>query len=216
MKTRRKVLKSAGAFVGTLVVGRVFVSAAGGAEAPTRSEIISAIGCTLLPANGERGGYQLLEGHGINEEVSNKLRAIRDEDLLAFNSGAAAAVGEKDFVKQDEQKRAAYLKTIVSKNLADPKIAAVSERVYRAARVAVFTTYYQNFPEVITRDASGQPMTIAGDTHQILNPNTKKLWTGWDQAGFSGTWRWPEEEARRKELRRIAKTVAPGFQRFEA
>ncbi|MBI4463424.1 MAG: GMC family oxidoreductase, partial [Acidobacteria bacterium] len=40
------------------------------------------------------------------------------------------------------------------------------------------------------------------DTHQITNPNTKQLVTGWDVAGFKGPMEWEEEEQRRAMMKK--------------
>ena len=38
----------------------------------------------------------------------------------------------------------------------------------------------------------------------VINPNSTKLVTGWDVAGFTGPWSWEEEEARRTYIKTIA------------
>ncbi len=66
--------------------------------------------------------------------------------------------------------------------------------VYDQTREAVFTVYYQNFPEDHwPRDAKRVPLLRAGDEHQITNPSTPDIVTGWDVAGYAGPLTWEEE-----------------------
>ena len=215
LTSRRDFLIEVGAVVGAAAVANSVAHAAQSAGAATRLQIVAALGDTLIPSGMGDPGYRDLEKYGLTEEVLKKLGALSDDDLLAFNAGAAFADDEKSFVQLDADARANYLTQIVDMKIPDKKLQAICERIYRAARFAVFTTYYQNFPEVVQRDAADVPIPVPGDTHQIINPNTKRLVTGWDQAGFDGPWSWAEEEARRVELQRLARSIGPEFQRFE-
>jgi hypothetical protein len=80
----------------------------------------------------------------------------------------------------------------------------VLQKVFRLTRNRVLLVFYQNFPEnKIARDKNDIPILKPGDQHQILNPNTKQLVTGWDVAGFGGPLSWDEEEARRAKWMKI-------------
>ena len=64
--------------------------------------------------------------------------------------------------------------------------------------------YYQNYPEHrIPRDSDDVPILAPGDTHQITNPNTTRLFTGWDLSSFHGPLTWEEEERRRAYYKKI-------------
>ena len=78
------------------------------------------------------------------------------------------------------------------------------QKVFRFTRIQIFKVYYQNFPENrVTRDEDRIPSRPPGDQHQIINPNTKELFTGWDAANFPGPLSWEEEEARRAKWMKI-------------
>ena len=67
------------------------------------------------------------------------------------------------------------------------------------------TVYYQNFPENrVPKDKNGIPLASAVDQHGIVNPNTTKLVTGWDVAGYPGPVRWEEEEQLRARMKKIS------------
>jgi hypothetical protein len=86
----------------------------------------------------------------------------------------------------------------------DPSVIQTVRKVFRFARAQVFKVYYQNFPENhVARDKNNFPILPPGDQHQIINPNTKELVTGWDIANFPGPLSWEEEEARRAKWMKI-------------
>ena len=97
--------------------------------------------------------------------------------------------------------------TAGSGSLADALPAQTIETVqmiFRLVRIRVMTVFYQNFPEnKIARDANRIPILPAGDQHQILDPNTSELVTGWDVANFPGPLSWAEEEERRARWMKI-------------
>jgi hypothetical protein len=47
------------------------------------------------------------------------------------------------------------------------------------------------------------PILKAGDKHQITNPNTREIVTGWDIAGFKGPLSWEEEEEQRAKFKKV-------------
>jgi hypothetical protein len=83
-------------------------------------------------------------------------------------------------------------------------VVQVLQKVFRTTRTRVFNVFYQNFPENhIARDSNKIPVVKPGELHQIINPNTKQLVTGWDVANFPGPLSWDEEEARRAKWKKI-------------
>ena len=88
--------------------------------------------------------------------------------------------------------------------IADEETAQTLRRALQGIRRRVFQVYYSNYPEhALPRDADGVPVLPAGDTHQITNPNTTALVTGWDTAGYMGPLTWEEEERRRALVQKI-------------
>src|SRR5262249_53678640 len=74
---------------------------------------------------------------------------------------------------------------------------------YRGARTRILSVYYKNFPEhEAKRNAQGEPILQPGDAHQITNPNSRKIVTGWDIAGYKGPPTWEEEEQLRAEAKK--------------
>ena len=102
---------------------------------------------------------------------------------------------------------------------------------YRTVRRSVLTVFYGNFPEnkgpmdlssiavlkpLVWDD--GLPLLKPGDLHQITNPNTKELVTGWDIARNTGSYTWEEEEEKRKYFQKLdwkedPSEVPPGGER---
>ena len=213
--SRREFLKDTSIGVG--IIG-IATTAAGVAISQTPAngrDIIAAIGDTLIPSAPGDPGYRDLEPYQITDEVLKGMGGIAEEELIAFNNGSAELFGGRAFVDLGENERADYLHLILEKKIEDKKLLATCEKIYNITRVRVLTVYYQNFPEVVRRDANDLPILQPGDTHQIINPNTRKLVTGWDQAGFGGPWTWDEEEKRRAEIKKLAASIAPAFQRWE-
>src|SRR5262249_41908137 len=93
---------------------------------------------------------------------------------------------------------------IVDGKIADPEQKTRLQIFYRGARARILSVYYRNYPEhEVKRNAQGEPILKPGDTHQIHNPNTKKLVTGWDIAGYRGQPDWEEEEEQRAWAKKI-------------
>ena len=53
------------------------------------------------------------------------------------------------------------------------------------------------------RDQNDIPLLRSGDTHQITNPNSDRLITGWDISRFEGPLTWDEEVQRRTRFQKI-------------
>ena len=93
---------------------------------------------------------------------------------------------------------------IIKGNPIDASLLRTLQKVYRLTRTRVFTVYYSNYPEhVVPRDENDVPILPPGDQHQITNPNTKRITTGWDIAGYNPQLSWEEEEDRRARAKRL-------------
>jgi len=206
--SRREFLKSAstGPAAVALLPGVMY----GSSETPQtgmahRRAVFAALGDTLIPTDQADPGYKSLESYNITEEVMKGLTAITEGDLEAFNRGSAEFFDGRDFLRLTESQRADYLRLIIAgRKFTNKSQSVVTRRVYERTRTRVFTVFYQNYPEnVIPRDAQGVPTLKPGDKHQITNPNTNELVTGWDIAGFHGPLTWEEEEERRQKFKKI-------------
>ncbi len=192
------------------IVGVAAATAAGArtpADAQTagRTEVIAAIGDTLIPSDPGDPGYKDLEAHRITEEVMKALPGVADEDATLWNDTAKAKFQGKAFLELGRAEREQYVQQVLDGTAAgDEKTTATLRRVFRNTRRRVLNLYYANFPEhQWPRDRNGRPILEPGDTHQITNPNTQALVTGWDQCGFWGPLTWEEEERRRAEMKQV-------------
>lgn len=226
--TRRDFLKESGA--GVAVIGVLSQklgakNAADLAHAPAvdRKRLIEALAETLIPTADGYPGYQHLEVHGITDEVLKGLQMLTPQDLNVFNAAAGELYSGTSFLDLNPEQRAEYLHLIVASFPAgtynDPEPTKSSadltshveqsalstlQKVFRFTRNRVLITFYRNFPEDrIARDKNGLPVLPPGDLHQIIDPNTKQLVTGWDVANFPGPLSWEEEEARRAKWMKI-------------
>ncbi|HXG68264.1 MAG TPA: hypothetical protein VNO70_24425 [Blastocatellia bacterium] len=205
--SRREFLKRTGG--GPLALTAVTPGLVFGKGEPSarvdRHAIFAALGDTLIPTDPGDPGYRSLERYRITEEVMKGMTALPDDDLEAFNKGSALFFAGRDFLQLTESQRVDYLRQILDgSKFADKAHLRTLHRVYRQTRARVFTVFYQNYPEnVIPRDQNGVPILKPGDEHQITNPNTKKIVTGWDVAGFKGPLTWEEEEQRRALFKKI-------------
>lgn len=179
------------------------MSAAGLNAGVARNAILFAIGDTLIPSSPGDPGYRDLEWHGITDEVSRRIE-IKDEDLEFFDRTCIDAAGRR-FTALNENQRADFLyKVIRGEGSGDQAVQQKLREVYQHVREMVFTVYYQNFPEQSwPRDSLRAPLVKPGDTHQITNPNTTNVFTGWDLAGYAGPLSWEEEERRRNYFKKI-------------
>lgn len=169
-----------------------------------RKAILFAIGDTLIPSAPGDPGYRDLEWHGISDEVDRRLEDVTEEDLDLFNKSCTGLL-QKCFTELTESKRAEYFNLILKEgSLKDDKLQGKLRTVYDLTREAVFTVYYQNFPQNRwPQDANGVPLLRPGDTHQITNPNAPGIFTGWDRAGYAGPLTWEEEQRRRIYFKKI-------------
>ncbi len=169
-----------------------------------RREIIFAIGDTLIPSRPGDPGYKDLEWYGITEEINNRLEALPDADLDGFNK-SSVGVFKKNFTELSEDLRSKYFELLLqSGSLKNEPLQKKLLEVYSNTREVVFTVFYQNFPQNHwPRDANRVPILRPGDDHQITNPNSSAIPTGWDLAGYAGPLTWEEEERRRKYFKKI-------------
>ena len=174
--------------------------------------VVAELGALLVPSRRGDPGYKDLEPYGITEQVLKNLPGSKatgtdqaSDGLLAlFNDAAKQLFAGKSFLELDEQQRIGYLDLIDDgSKIADPDLRSRLRLFYHAARIRILTVYYQNYPEhEVKRNAQGEPILKTGDIHQITNPNTKQLVTGWDVAGFRGPMEWEEEEERRASMKK--------------
>lgn len=199
-------------FVKRSAVGSAAIAAASSAlaSAPAaldvdrRHQVVSALGDAFIPSAPGDPGYKDLEQYGITDYVLKNLK-ISDDMVQALNDGAKPFFAGKTFLELDEKQREQYLETIVDgSKLTDEKQRSQLQTIFRASRTRILTVYYQNFPENnVKRNDKGEPILKPGDKHQITNPNTKQLVTGWDIAGFKGPMEWEEEEQRRAMMKKM-------------
>lgn len=206
--SRREFLKrSAGGSAAIAALAPEFASAKGEPQPSAtiaRHAVIAALGDTLIPTDPGDPGYRSLEIYRITEEVTKGITALPDSDIEAFNKGCGLFFAGRSFLQLTESQRADYLRFVIEgSRFTDKAQLRTLQRVYRQTRTRVLTVFYQNYPEnVIPRGQDGAPILRTGDKHQIINPNTAAIVTGWDIAGFGGPLTWEQEERRRAMLKR--------------
>ena len=168
-----------------------------------RLAVVSAMGDALIPSAPGDPGYKDLEAHGISQEVLKGLQGLSDDLLAALNQSSQDLFDGKKMVDLDEKERESYLKEIIGgKSFVDKGTLFKLQTTYKMLRLRILTVYYQNFPEnVVPKDSRGGPITK--DLHQISNPNTQELVTGWDVANYPGPVTWEEEERLRARMKNI-------------
>lgn len=208
-------------------VSRLWSQSFGAEDSPAvdLKELVAALGDTLIPTDQGYPGYRRLEGHGITDEVLKGLQGIERRDFAVLNAATRDFFNGRLFVNLSEQERTRFLQMVAnsfprgsfgppavtltagSGSLADAlpvQTIETVQKIFRLVRIRVMTVFYQNFPEnKIARDANRIPILPAGDQHQILDPNTSELVTGWDVANFPGPLSWAEEEDRRARWMKI-------------
>lgn len=169
-----------------------------------RVAIVAAIGNTLIPSDPGDPGYRVLEDHNITAEVLKQL-PVTDEDLELFNDHAGEMFSKEDFLQLSESEKEQYFDAIFSgKSIDEQETNRILLSALQRIRRRVFRVYYSNYPEhALPRDADEMPILPAGDNHQITNPNTTTLVTGWDTANYMGPLTWEEEERRRAIVKEI-------------
>ena len=188
--------------------------------------VVGALGGVFIPSRPGDPGYKDLESYGITDYVLKNLQVSEPEEnykrsgvpsedaahvtgeglLEEFNNTSKPFFEGKTFLELDDQQKEQYLELIADGNkITDAELRSKLQLFYRAARNRILTVYYQNYPEhEVKRNAQGVPILKPGDTHQITNPNTKKLVTGWDVAGFNGPMKWEEEEQQRAKMKKLS------------
>ncbi|MEE8350267.1 MAG: twin-arginine translocation signal domain-containing protein [Acidobacteriota bacterium] len=204
--SRRDFLKTTGMGAAAIPAAGVASTRPVQAQAATdRTAVIAALGDTIIPSDPGDPGYRTLEPYNITAEVMKGLTGLSDDDLSTFNNGTASFFSGKTFLELGESERADYLNLIIEGDrITDDQLRGKLQSVYRLTRLRVMVIYYQNYPEHrLPRDANDVPILPPGDTHQITNPNTERVVTGWDVAGFRGPLTWEEEERRREYYKKI-------------
>jgi len=195
-RDRRSFLKRAMLSLGAVV----WINPAQLGSEAGRLRILSALGDTIIPSKPGDPGFVDLEPHGIVQAVSNTLVSLADSPLERFNQAPAPLFQGRTFVELDQNERVDFLKRVIAGESGDPAV----RRVYKLVRVAVLNVFYSNFPEhKVARDAEGIPILKPGDRHQITNPNTDRLVTGWDVAGYRGPLSWEQEEQMRAGMQKV-------------
>ena len=172
------------------------------ATADPNEQVVAALGALFVPSASGDPGYRDLERYGITAYVMQKLPADGSEP---FNSAAKQFFDGKSFLDLDEKQREQYLELIVdAKRITDEKLRLSLQIFYRAARARILSVYYKNFPEHEVNWNDQREMILKpGDQHQISDPNTTKLVTGWDVASYTGPMDWAEEEQRRNRMKKL-------------
>ena len=170
-----------------------------------RQAIFFAIGDTLIPSSPNDPGYKDLEWYGITDEVNRRLEDLPDNDLDLFDKSSITPF-KKRFTELSESRRAEYFNLILQRDgMKDETLQKKLKEIYGHVRELVFTIYYQNFPEDRwPRNSLRVPLLKPGDGHQITNPSTPGILTGWDLAGYAGPLTWEEEERRRNYFKKIS------------
>ncbi len=198
--SRRHFLKK------TALGSAVLASTAAPAQAQTdRLQILAALGDTLIPSAAGKPGFKSFQPYGITEEVNKSLTALPDELFATFNQATTEFFKDRIFIELNEDERAQFLRKVISGDeFTDRTLHQKVRRLYRLVRISVFRVFYSNFPEgKIARDGNGIPSPKPGELHQITNPNTTDLVTGWDIAGYRGPLTWEQEEKQRAEVQKI-------------
>ncbi len=198
--SRRHFLKK------TALGSAVLASTAAPAQAQTdRLQILAALGDTLIPSAAGKPGFKSFQPYGISEEVNKSLTALPDELFATFNQATTEFFKDRIFIELNEDERAQFLRKVISGDeFTDRTLHQKVRRLYRLVRISVFRVFYSNFPEgKIARDGNGIPIPKPGELHQITNPNTTDLVTGWDIAGYRGPLTREQEEKQRAEVQKI-------------
>ena len=162
------------------------------------SAVVAALGDVLIPSDPGDPGYKTLEPYNITAEVM-KDWPVSDEELVLLNSQAGELFSGKTFLQLKETERESYFDSVFAGERGEDL-----RRTLWRIRQRVFRVFYKNYPEhALPRDRQGVPILPPGDTHQITNPNTKRLATGWDVSGFMGPLTWEEEQRRRSIVEKI-------------
>ena len=186
--------------------GVLNLAAAAAAPSDPKKQIVSALGAVFIPSKPGDAGYKELEVYGISDYIMKELPGA--DTLEAFNAAAKRFFDGKAFLELDDKQREDYLRLVVDgSKITDEAERKSLQACYRGARARILKTYYQNYPQFqVKRNAAGDPILKPGDAHQTMweyeIPNTKKIKTGWDVAGYKGRLGWEEEEQLREKAKK--------------
>jgi hypothetical protein len=199
--SRRDFLKKTGSGVTGTAVALASIKTSQAAPAALDADpavVVAALGDVLIPSDPGDPGYKTLETYNITAEVMKDL-PVSDEELVLLNSQAGELFSGKTFLQLKESERESYFDSVFSGERGEEL-----QRTLMRIRQRVFQVFYKNYPEhALPRDRQGAPILPPGDTHQITNPNTKGVSTGWDVSGFMGPLTWEEEQRRRSIVEKI-------------
>ena len=189
---RREFFKKAATGIGAFMLPVTVVEAAVDVD---RLRILAALGETIIPSKPGDSGYLELEPYDITLAVNKVLVSLTDQMFVHFNQASREFFEGRTFVELSEEERAEFLKTVIDgSKFADKASGRTAKRVYRLVRVAVLNVFYSNFPQhTVRRDAEGIPILREREEHQVTNPNTNDVTTGWDIAGYRGPLTWEQE-----------------------
>ncbi len=199
--SRRDFLKKTGSGATGTAVALASIRTAKAAPAALDVDpaaVVAALGDVLIPSDPGDPGYKTLEPYNITAEVMKDF-PVSDEELVLLNSQAGELFAGKTFMQLKESERESYFDSVFSGERGEEL-----QRTLLGIRRRVFQVFYKNYPEhALPRDHQGVPILPPGDTHQITNPNTQGLSTGWDVSGFMGPLTWEEEQRRRSIVEKI-------------
>jgi len=201
--SRRDFLKKSALSTLVLTAASSEMMAMAAPSGDLQQNIVAALGGLFVPSASGDPGYKDLEKYGITEYVLKSL-PIQGDLLEKFNETAKQFFGGKGFLELDEKQKEQYLGNILdAQKITDAQTRTQLLAFYRAARTRILTVYYQNYPEhEVKHNADGTIVFKPGDTHQITNPNTKQIVTGWDVTGHIGPLDWEEEEKQRALMKK--------------
>ncbi|NNE38497.1 MAG: hypothetical protein HKN08_09345 [Gammaproteobacteria bacterium] len=211
--SRRKFLKTSSLMSGSIAFYAMSARGQALLQSLDITDMISSIGDILIPSTPGKPGYTGLENQGITVEVMKKLSSFTVDQFLKFDEECKNLNNGNNFVALPFDKRTEFLMAIHEKKIASQN-KFICEMIYNLCRLSIFTTYYQNFPETVRRDDNGIPILSDNDEHQIINPNTTELYTGWDRAGWPGPYTWEQEESRRKYIKELSEKISDNYHRF--
>ena len=150
---------------------------------------------------------ELFQGKSFVELGPEGQTEFLEKLVETFPAGSFDEAGSGALTPQDEPGPGTGKAQGDGKSLVDvleKDVLLTVQKVFRLVRTRVFTVFYQNFPEhTVPRDGKKIPVLKPGDQHQIINPNTSDLVTGWDVANFPGPLSWSEEQERRARWMKI-------------
>ena len=191
--SRRDFLKETA--LGTLVFTAASSEVLSMAATPSgvQQNIVAALGDLFVPSAPGDPGYKELEKYGITDYVLKNL-PLEESLFKTFNETAKQFFEGKSFLELDDKQKEQYLGHILdAQKITDATARTQLLSFYRIARTQLLNVYYKNYPEhEVKHNPDGTIIFKPGDLHQITNPNTKEIVTGWDNAGYRGPMDWEE------------------------